>query len=98
MDATPSQYRRLGFVGGVNTVLERGILPTNAFSEKQNFRDKNIGFVSRKGHRKLHTTTDKAQEIKTLHYFIDKSDTKHFYVQRAEPDNAKFILDNRRKF
>ena len=74
--------KRIQFVGGVNKAVERALL--NSFSDKNNFRDKWPGFVSRSGQTRHHTTTDLAQEIYTLFQQIDKGGNRNFFTQRAD--------------
>lgn len=76
------QPTRIPFHGGINKVVERASL--NGYSEKNNFRDRHPGFISRKGQSRLHTTTDSAQEIYSLFQQKDKAGNYNFYAQRAD--------------
>lgn len=74
--------KRIQFVGGANKAVERATL--NGFSDKNNYRDKHPGFVSRGGVARHHSTTDSAQEIYNISQQVDRAGVRNFFAQRAD--------------
>lgn len=73
--------KRIPFEGGANKAVERAVL--NGLSDKNNFRDKHPGFVSRKGQSRHHTTTSNAYEVYALFQQKDKAGNYNFFAQKS---------------
>ena len=73
--------------GGVNTRINKALLPFGAFSAAQNVRGKHPGFRKRPGQIKLHDTADSTNEVLSLYQFRKtRIDEKKFYAQMSDGD------------
>jgi len=62
-----NQIKTTPFQGGVNTILEKSLIPSGKFSVMKNLRQRHPGMEQRKGQIRTHATADATLETMTLY-------------------------------
>ncbi len=77
----------LPFRGGVNTVLEKALIPSGGFSSVNDMRPRHPGFETRKGVAALHTVADSTNKGVSIFQFSKGSRVeRHTFAQMGDSD------------